>query len=70
MPVMNPKNFALSPAGMDLGLGDQLAEKTDEASIEARRKRLQQQQEDAMKGKAPGSTPALMDLFGGPMNGL
>ena len=69
MPVPNPKNFSISTAGSDLGLGDQLTEQMTAAEMEARRKRQQQMSEAQNQGKAP-ATPAMMDLFGGNLNGL
>jgi hypothetical protein len=59
----------ISPAGADLGLGDQLTEQMTAAEMEARRKRQQQQSEAQQQGKAP-VTPAIADLFGGTLSGL
>ena len=64
MPPMNPKNFALSPAGTDLGLGQQLySELTDE---EERRKKLKEGQgTDPAKFGDSVMGPAAMSLFSG-----
>jgi hypothetical protein len=57
MPPMNSKNYAISPAATDLGLGDMLSTQLEGETEEAKRKRLLQQQRQA--------SPAVMSLFGG-----
>lgn len=42
--MMAAKNFQLSPAGQDLGLGDQLKQQLDAQEIERKKKLLQQAQ--------------------------
>lgn len=58
MAQTSAKNFMLSPAAMDLGLGDQLKQQLDDQEIE-RKKKLAQ----AAQGGA-GLGPATMSLFG------
>lgn len=63
MPPMNAKNFGLSPAANDLGLGDMLKTQLDDATEEERRKRTQAGQ---MAGKSSQTalSPATLGLFG------
>ena len=67
MSAINPKNFALSPAGSDLGLGDQLTIQMTTQELEIRRKKMLEKSAE-IAGTADKS-PAQLDLFGGLMNG-
>jgi hypothetical protein len=64
MPLPNKKNFGLSPAATDLGLGDQVKAQLD-AEEDERRKVL------ARNGKAALFGPGTMQLFnmGGGLGG-
>lgn len=60
MPVPNPKNFALTPAAADLGLGDRLTEQLQEREL-LRRKRAK---EGGQSGDLMGLEGASASLLG------
>lgn len=53
----------LSPAGVDLGLGDMLAGQVAGETEEQRKRRMLEAQQRRLMG--PAGTPATMALFGG-----
>jgi hypothetical protein len=58
MPITSTKNFALTGAATDLGLGDALAMQTQNETDDARKKRMRDM-------KAAELNPAAMSLLGG-----
>jgi hypothetical protein len=60
---MSRKNFGLSPAASDLGLGDMLREQVADQTDEERRRRLARMQQQALTPASAGS--AIADLLGG-----
>jgi hypothetical protein len=54
---MNQKNFALSPAATDLGLGDLITQQLEDEEAERKKKALQAAQQPQALG------PATMSLF-------
>ncbi len=71
MAVTSAKNFALSPAAVDLGLGDQLTGQLEESVEEQRKKRLMaaklQQQTQGIGGTMAGGAAADLGLGGYPL---
>ena len=63
MPMDNPKNYTLSPAAQDLGLGDLLRQQVENETEEARKKRM------LAMGLNPAGGFAAMSLFGGGLGG-
>ena len=62
-----PQPTSLSPAGMDLGLGDQLAQQAQGETEEMRKKRMLQLQEQQSLGPAGSlSVTSLFGMTGGP----
>lgn len=61
MPPQNPKNFAISAAGTDLGLGDMLTQQLQDQEME-RKKKLMTQAPRNYGDSALG--PAAMSLLG------
>ena len=64
MHMDNTKNYTLSPAAQDLGLGDLLRQQVENETEEARKKRML-----AMGLKPTGGGLAVMRLFGGGLGG-
>lgn len=60
--MMSAKNFQLSPASADLGLGAQLKSQLDTAEEERKKKLLQQAQ--ALQRSQQTFGPATQQLFG------
>jgi hypothetical protein len=58
--MTSSKNFALSPAGTDLGLGDQVKQQLEDSEDERKKKLMQQAKQSSATG------PATMQLFGTP----
>lgn len=58
----------LSPAGADLGLGDQLAEQVAGETEEQRKKRMAEMQQRQQLG--PAGSMAVMSLFGARGGGM
>lgn len=57
MATMNQKNFSLSPAASDLGLGDMITQQLEDEEAERKKKALQATQNPQTLG------PATMSLF-------
>ena len=67
MPPMNQKNTALSPAGADLGLGDQLNAQAQEETDELKKRAMQKSSQGGLLGAA--LSPASMSLgLGSPLS--
>jgi hypothetical protein len=58
MPLANPKNFALSPAATELGLGDMLMLQLETETEERRKEALRRRREEV-------TGAAASELFGG-----
>lgn len=59
MAMPNPKNFGLTPAATDLGLGDAVKQQLEDQEAERKKKLLQLGKMDAF-----GGSPASMSLLG------
>ena len=64
MPMPNPKNFALSAAGLDLGLGDAVKQQLQDQEAERKKKLLQLGKMDIY-----GAAGQLLGPAGGGMGG-
>lgn len=61
--MVSSKNFGLSPAAVDLGLGDALRFQLEDAELERKKKLLAEQRAQKMSGGAYG--PATQSLYAG-----
>ena len=64
MPMMNPKNMALSPATSDLGLGDQLKTQLDIQEEERKKKLLQASGKGQTLGGLLGQPTSAVNALG------
>ncbi len=62
--MQSAKNFMLSPAATDLGLGDALTTQLEDADAERRKKLKAQQMAQKMGQGGAGLGPATMSLYG------
>jgi hypothetical protein len=68
MPPMNQKNMAISPAGADLGLGDQLNMQAQESEDELKKRAMAKNSQSNLLGAALSPAAASLGL-GSPLGG-
>ena len=64
MPSPNTKNFALSGAATDLGLGDMLLQQREDETEEAKRRRMMLDQ--LKQSLSPSGASSMLNLMGRP----